>query len=103
MNTSTATTEPHGNRFKALYSVSWERDRQIVTDERGRVLLFADRRDALICAQQALLAALEPPIRAQRYDPRITVDRKPWQVIRPRSRAGRKALFASLFEERASA
>jgi hypothetical protein len=102
MNTSTAFSQWNGSGYIAIYSPYWTSAQEQVTDERGHIRIFHDRYQAECFAWRALRAA-EEQIKAERYDPSKRTGIRPSFVLQPRSRAGRKALFNSIFKEGAEA
>jgi hypothetical protein len=84
----------------AYYSAAWRTGREIVADGRGNALTFTSRLAAENAAYRAMYEA-ENRIYALRLDPaQITRSPKFWETVRsPKSRAGRKALFNSIFRK----
>lgn len=84
--------------YHAEYILAGEKEPHRLTDEHGRPILHRTEQQAQIAAYAALVAAMER-VDAAYIAPARPKARRPWHVVRPRSRAGRKALFNSIFRE----
>lgn len=82
----------------AEFHLAGESEPHRLTDTCGRPIVYLSEDKALIAAQAALLAAMER-VDAVYIPPARTTACRPWQVYTPRSKAGRKALFQSIFRE----
>jgi hypothetical protein len=105
MNCSTAHAQwISAGHYVAVYRTYRSSQPEHVCDAKGEPVRYRTPEHAECSAWRALKAA-EDRIEAIRFDP-AQIKRSPkfWETVRnPKSRAGRKALFDSMFKERAEA
>lgn len=98
--TSTARAIESPKGWTAEYYLACEQQPHVLCDEQGRPCTYGTVEKAMIAAQSALVAAMER-VDAEYIEPsQRRFGRRPWETIRsPKSRAGRKALFNSIFQQ----
>lgn len=98
--TSTARAIECAKGWRAEFHLACDREPHVLCDEQGRPCTYVTAEKAMIAAQSALVAAMER-VDAEYIEPSLRrLERRPWETIRsPKSRAGRKALFNSIFQQ----
>jgi hypothetical protein len=86
--------------WQAEYVLAGEKEPHTVTDDHGRPVLYRTEQLAQIAAYAALVAAMER-VDAVYIQPARPKTRGQWHVMRPRTKEGRRAMFLSIFKERA--
>jgi hypothetical protein len=84
--------------WHAEYHLSGEREPHRLSDASGKPIVYRSQHLAYTAALEALIAAMER-VDAAYIDPRRQTACRPWQDFNPKSRAGRKALFNSIFRK----